>query len=246
MEQEVKDLFYKYKATGDKAARDKIVEKYLYVAQILAKKFVGRGIEYDDLFQVASMALLKGVDRFNPDLGLEFTTFITPTITGEIKNYFRDKSRLVKVPRRIVKLNAAINAARRKYIVDNGKNPTAKELSSILGVSEEEILSAMEIGGTVSLDAPASPDSDSEDREVSRYDYIADEKDPFSEFENKEAIASALKQLNDTERKVVAYRFGQELSQSETAAKLGVSQMFVSRMERKIIAKLRELLKDCG
>lgn len=246
MEQEIKDLFYKYKATGDRAARDKIVEKYLYVAQILAKKFVGRGIEYDDLYQVASMALLKGVDRFNPDLGLEFTTFITPTITGEIKNYFRDKSRLVKVPRRLVKLNAAINAAKRKYISENGKKPTASEIAEILGVSEEEVLSAMEIGGTVSLDAPASPDSDGEDREVSRYDYIADEKDPFAAFENKEAIASALKQLNDTERKVVTYRFAQELSQSETAEKLGVSQMFVSRMERKIIAKLRELLKDCG
>jgi len=245
MEQEVKELFEKYKATGDKAARDKIVEKYLYVAQILAKKFVGRGIEYDDLYQVASMALFKGVDRFNPDLGLEFTTFITPTITGEIKNYFRDKARAVKVPRKIARLHSEINAAKKEYFDKHGKKPTAADLSAMLGVSEEEILSASEIGGTVSLDAPASSDGDGDDREVSRYDSIADDKDPFADFENKDAIASALKQLNDTERKVVAMRFVDELSQSETAARLGVSQMFVSRMERKIIAKLRDFLKDC-
>lgn len=246
MEQEVKDLFVKYKATGDKALRDKIVEKYLYVAQILAKKFVGRGIEYDDLYQVASLALFKGVDRFNPDLGLEFTTFITPTITGEIKNYFRDKARTVKVPRKIVKLNAAINAAKKEYFNEHGKKPTAGEIAKMLGVSEEEVLSAYEIGGTVSLDAPASPDADGDDREVSRYDSIADEKDPFSDFESKEDLAAALKRLNETERKLVSLRFVKELSQSETAKILGVSQMFVSRMERKILAKLRDYLKDCG
>lgn len=246
MEQEVKELFEKYKATGDKAARDKIVEKYLYVAQILAKKFVGRGIEYDDLYQVASLALFKGVDRFNPDLGLEFTTFITPTITGEIKNYFRDKARAVKVPRKIARLHAGINAAKKEYFDKYGKKPTAAELADMLGVSEEDILSASEIGGTVSLDAPASPsEGDGDDREISRYDSIADDRDPFSDFENKEALASALKNLSDTERKLVSYRFGEELSQSETAARLGVSQMFVSRMERKIIVKLRDYLKDC-
>ena len=94
-------LFQRYKETGDVAIRNQIAEKYLYIADIIAKKFVGRGVEFDDLKQVASLALLRGIDRFDPDLGMQFTTFITPTITGEIKNYFRDKSRMVKIPRRL-------------------------------------------------------------------------------------------------------------------------------------------------
>ena len=101
-------LFERYKETGDIAVRNAIAEKYLYIADILAKKFVGRGVEYDDLKQVASYALLRGIDRFDPALGMQFTTFITPTITGEIKNYFRDKSRAVKLPRRLSELGASI------------------------------------------------------------------------------------------------------------------------------------------
>ena len=107
-EENVNELFRRYRETGDRAIRNKIAEKYLYIADILAKKFVGRGVEYDDLKQVASLALLKGIDRFDPDLGMQFTTFITPTITGEIKNYFRDKSRLVKLPRKLGEISAAV------------------------------------------------------------------------------------------------------------------------------------------
>lgn len=243
MEQEIKDLFKIYQESGDASARDKIVEKYLYVAQILAKKFVGRGIEYDDLYQVASLALLKGIDRFDPDMGIEFTTFITPTITGEIKNYFRDRSRLIKLPRKVAWLNSEINRAKNEILFETGKKPTAKELALRLNVSEEDILRAQEVGGTVSLDATTSSDESGE--EGSKYDYIPDKRDFFDDFENKEAVASALKELNETERRLVALRFGQELSQAETAKRLGVSQMFVSRMERKILVKLRELLKDC-
>ena len=107
-EENVNELFQQYKETGDKSVRNKIAEKYLYIAEILAKKFVGRGVEYDDLKQVASMALLRGIDRFDPSMGMQFTTFITPTITGEIKNYFRDKSRIVKLPRRLSEISAAV------------------------------------------------------------------------------------------------------------------------------------------
>lgn len=243
MEQEIKDLFIKYKETGDPSVRDKIVGKYLYIAQILAKKFVSRGVEYDDLYQIASLALVKGIDRFDPSLGLEFTTFITPTITGEIKNYFRDKSRLIKVPRRLSQLNMDIVKAKNKIIADTGKSPTAKELAEILSVSEEDILRAQEIGGVVSLDS-ANSGEESEEDEGSKYDYIPDMRDFFGDFENKDALSSALKQLTDTERKLVAYRYGQELSQSETAKRLNVSQMFVSRMERKILQKLKDYLSE--
>ena len=108
------ELFKRYKETGDIAIRNQIAEKYLYIADILAKKFTGRGVEYDDLKQVAAFALIRGIDRFDPDMGMQFTTFITPTITGEIKNYFRDKSRIVKVPRRLGEISMAV----KKYAAD--------------------------------------------------------------------------------------------------------------------------------
>ena len=99
-DERINTLLRQYKETGDIRIRNEIAEKYLYIADIIAKKFVGRGVDFDDLKQVASLALLRGIERFDPDLGMQFTTFITPTITGEIKNYFRDKSRMIKLPRR--------------------------------------------------------------------------------------------------------------------------------------------------
>ena len=114
-EEVVNELFKRYKESGDVAIRNQIAEKYLYIADILAKKFVGRGVEYDDLKQVASYALLRGIDRFNPDLGMQFTTFITPTITGEIKNYFRDKSRMVKLPRRLGEISGLVKKYSAEY-----------------------------------------------------------------------------------------------------------------------------------
>lgn len=240
MEQEVKALFEAYRDKKDIAARDKLVEKYLYIAEILAKKFVGRGIEYDDLFQVASLALLKGIERFDLSLGLEFTTFITPTITGEIKNYFRDKSRMIKLPRKLAALTVEINRAKNEIFSETGKKPTAKELAARLGVSEEEILRAQESKATLSLDAADASDEEG----GSRYDYIPDKRDFFDDFENRESLLSALKTLPETERKLISLRFGEELSQAETAKRLGVSQMFVSRLERKVLAKLKELLSE--
>ena len=108
---EDKELFQKYRETGDVSVRNEIVEKYLYIASVLAKKFVGRGVEYDDLYQVAALALIKGVERFDESKGLQFSTFITPTITGEIKNYFRDRSRLVHLPRRVSELRVNLKRA---------------------------------------------------------------------------------------------------------------------------------------
>ena len=198
------ELFRKYRETGDIAIRNQIVEKYLYIASVLAKKFVGRGVEYDDLYQVASLALIKGVERFDERKGLKFSTFITPTITGEIKNYFRDRSRLVHLPRKVSELRVSIKREAEKFLAETGRNATAKELAARLGVSEEDV---------------------------------------FEDVENRAAVHAALKNLSEEERKLVRYRFGEELSQMETAKRMGVSQMNVSRMERKILQKLKDNLK---
>lgn len=240
-EEKANELFIKYRETGDVAIRNQIAEKYLYIADILAKKFVGRGVEYDDLKQVASLALLRGIDRFNPELGLQFSTFITKTIAGEIKNYFRDKSKIVKVPRRLGEIGAQVRKFSNEYEAENGVKPSVKEIAKAIGVSEENVVRAMEIAGTVSLDGMAGKE---EDGEQSLYGLIADDRDEYEAFETKEALRSAMEKLSETERKVVKYRFVDELSQSETAKRLGVSQMFVSRLERKLLVKLKENLAE--
>ncbi|MBE7085614.1 MAG: sigma-70 family RNA polymerase sigma factor [Clostridiales bacterium] len=235
------ELFKRYKETGDIALRNQIAEKYLYIADILAKKFVGRGVEYDDLKQVASYALLRGIDRFEPDLGMQFTTFITPTITGEIKNYFRDKSRMVKLPRRLSEISTQVKKFSLEYESQNGVKPSVKLIAEELHLSAEDVVQALEIGGTVSLDGMAS----SEDGETgSLYSLIADDEDKYEDFEMKETLRTAMRDFTETEKLLIKCRYMDELSQSDTAKKLGVSQMFVSRLERKLLSKLKETLKD--
>ncbi len=233
------ELFRAYRETHDVALRNQIVEKYLYIAAVLAKKFVGRGVDYDDLYQVASLALIKGVDRFDERKGLKFSTFITPTITGEIKNYFRDRSRLVHLPRKVSELRVGIKRASEEFLAEQGRKPTAKELAQKLGVSEEEVIRSSDAGGVVSLDTPVDRDEGG----MSLHDVLPADSDVFERFEDRDALEAALRSLTQQERALVKYRFGQELSQMETAKKLGVSQMNVSRMERRILQKLRETMK---
>ncbi len=234
------ELFTTYAATHDLALRNKIVERYLYIAEMLAKKFVGRGVEYDDLYQVASLALIKGVERFDPSQGVKFSTFITPTITGEIKNYFRDHSRLVHLPRRVNELKLGIRKAAEELAMETGKQPGAREIASRLGVSEEEVVSIAEAGAVVSLDSPA-PESE---RGGDFHELVAAADDGEIEvMEQRDVLESAMKGLRPCERSVIEYRYLEGLSQTETARRLGVSQMYVSRLERKVLGKLRENLK---
>ncbi len=233
-------LFRQYKETGDIRIRNEIAEKYLYIADILAKKFVGRGVEYDDLKQVAALALLRGIDRFDPDLGMQFTTFITPTITGEIKNYFRDKSRVIKLPRRLGEISAAVRSFSAKYEAEQGNKPSVKTVADGLGLSEEEVVRALEVGGTLSLDGMPG---DGEEDGKSLYALLTDGEDKYEDFETRETLRAAMQDFSDTERALIKYRYADELSQSETAKRLGVSQMFVSRMERKLLSKLKQNLE---
>ncbi len=232
---EERELFAQYRKSKDRELRNRIVEQYLYIASMIAKKFVGRGVEYDDLFQIASLALIKGVDRFDETKGIKFATFITPTIAGEIKNYFRDRSRLIHLPRRISELRQSVKRTADEFLSANGRNPTAAEIAKIIGVPEEDVVSAMECS-VVSLDRPADEDG------MSYYDLIP-APDSFDELEQRDAVGRALACLDEEERELVSFRFGQELSQTETAKRMGVSQMYISRMERKILEKLRGTLR---
>lgn len=235
---EAEQLFREYRKTGNREIRNRLVENYIYVAEILAKKFVGRGVEYDDLLQVASEALILGIEKFDPDVGVQFTTYITPTVTGIIKNYFRDYSRAVRPPRRVYTLSAKVRNETNEYYKEYGVKPTVKQLSQKLDVSEEEIIEALEYRAPISLDSKIT----NEDGEGRLYDIIPDTSDKFEAFEDNEALRSEIKKLDSTEQKVVLLRFVQGKSQSEVGKILGVSQMFISRAEKKIVEKLRESL----
>lgn len=241
-DESIQRLFKQYKETGDVALRNELAEKHLYIAEILAKKFVGRGVEYDDLKQVAAFALIKGIDRFDPDLGMQFSTFITPTITGEIKNYFRDKSRIVKLPRRLGEISAAVKKFAAEYEAENGEKPSVKAIAKALTLSEEDVVSALEVGGTLSLDGLTA--GGEEDTDTSLYSLLGNGENQYEEFEVKESLRAAMRDFSAVEKALIKYRFMEELSQSDTARRLGVSQMYVSRMERKLLAKLKERLKD--
>ena len=238
--EQANEMFRQYRKTGDKSVRNKLVENYMYIAEILAKKFAGRGVEYDDLLQVASEALILGVEKFDPDMGNQFTTYVTPTITGMIKNYFRDYSRSVRLPRRIYTLGTRIKNETNEYYKQYGVKPTVKQLAEKLGENEEAVMEAMESRHPVSLDGTVQ----NEDGDGVLYDVIPDPVDSFEKFDDAQSLKDEIKKLSPTEQKVVALRFVQGKSQSEVGKILGVSQMFVSRAERKIVEKLKEALSQ--
>ena len=238
-EKDIDELFREYRRTGDTAVRNKIVEHYFYIAEILAKKFSGRGVEYDDLLQVASESLIAGVEKFDPDLGNRFTTYITPTITGNIKNYFRDYSRAIRLPRSIYAIATKLREVTDNYFRKTGEKPTVKQLAEIMGCEEERIIEALECRAPVSLDVGVT---NADGDEAPLYEAISDGGNAFESFEDAESLREEIKKLDSTEQKVVSLRFLQGKSQSEVGKILGVSQMFVSRAERKIVEKLKDAL----
>ena len=234
------ELFTQYKQTGDVKLRDKIAEKYLYVADIVAKKFAGRGVEYDDLRQVAALALIKGIDRFDPSRGLQFSTFITPTIAGEIKNYFRDEARMIRLPRKLSELHGKVKKFSADFETKHGVKPTVQEISAALSCGEEEIMEALEINPVASLDGEIKG-ADGETGTL--YSLIADKTDYYGALEEKETLKAEMQDFSPVERDLIRYRYYENLSQSATAMRLGVSQMYVSRLEGKLLKKLKERLK---
>ena len=237
---DVNELFKKYRETGSIAVRNQIAEKYLYIAEILAKKFAHRGVPYDDLVQEASMYLLEAIESFDETRGLQFSTYVTPTITGKLKNYFRDRARMLKVPRRLSELNLEIRRFSERYLSEQGKTPSVREIAATLGYEEEEVVKALEIGGTVSIDSEVGGDEDGRTLK----DVIPAEENAFEGFELKQTLLASMSDFSELEREIIRLRFVEELSQTEASARLGVSQMTVSRLERKLLGKLKDRLQE--
>lgn len=226
-----------------KLIRDDLISKNLYIAEILAKKYSNRGIEYDDLYQIASLGLILALDRFNADRGFEFSSFATPTITGEIKRYFRDKGWVIRVPRRIQELSKRINNAKNDLSQSLQKTPTIDEIADFLNVSSEEVIEAMDASQVYSPQSiDKNLDFSSEEREVSFADLIGEEDKNYQIVEDMAFIKEAMENFDDLERKIVVYRYFDKMTQGEIAEKLNVSQMTVSRLEKKVINKFRKEL----
>lgn len=242
----IKDLFDEYSITKSKELRNQIVEHYLYIIDILIRKYLNKGVEYEDLYQVGSMALVFAVERFDVSKGFEFTSFATPTIIGEIKRYFRDKGWAVKVPRRLKEISAQLPKAKDALSQKLNRAPTVAELAEYLGNTEEEILEAMESGrsyGTYSLQQTF--EESGEDGENTMLEkYTGREDTAFQSFEDAELIKSVLKELTDQEREIFELRFIKNYTQQQIAEKYGVSQMTISRTEKKLKEKFKEAWRN--
>jgi len=232
-------LLVQYALSRSIELRDRIVECYLYIAEIVARKFSGRGVDYDDLYQVAALALVKGVERFDAEKGVKFASFITPTMVGEVKNYFRDRSRTIRLPRRIAQLARELRETKGLLEQKLGRSPKVSELAEALGLSDAEVLEALELGNAMtpaSLDAQVADD----DSETSLSTFLGFDDPGYSDFERNDMLERAMTTLDARQRAVIIARFYEGLSQREVAAQLDISQMTVSRIERQALARLRE------
>ena len=232
-------LFEEYRLGGDRAIGDQLVRNNLGLANHLARRFSGRGVSDDDLLQVASVGLVKAIERYEPDRGTEFSTFATPTILGELKRHFRDKSWAIRVPRRVQELHLRLNALVGSLTQELGRSPTIAELASATRTSEEEVLEAIEAANayrTRSTDQ-VQPGEDGQVHSVG-----ADDAN-LVRSEERILVTQLLEVLEPREQLVVRLRFYEEMTQAEIAQRLGISQMHVSRLLSRSLDRLREDLE---
>jgi RNA polymerase sigma-B factor len=235
-----RDLLRRYHERGDLEARERLIEQYLPLVRSLARRYSYRGEQLEDLVQVGCIGLIKAIDRFDVDRGVELTTYATPNIIGEIKRHFRDKGWSVRVPRGLQELNVKLSHLIEDLTVQLERSPTIPELAKAAGVEEEEVLEALESGqayATLSLSAPASGDDNSDLDPLESLGQIEHE---YEVSEDRAVLAPGLKILDDRERRILQLRFYEGLTQSQIAQQVGISQMHVSRLIRRALEKIRE------
>ncbi|MGW4027994.1 RNA polymerase sigma factor SigF [Streptomyces sp. NPDC004838] len=220
--------------------RNQLVRMHLPLVEHLARRFRNRGEPLDDLTQVATIGLIKSVDRFDPERGVEFSTYATPTVVGEIKRHFRDKGWAVRVPRRLQELRLALTTATAELSQQHGRSPTVHELAERLGISEEEVLEGLESANaysTLSLDVP-----DTDDESPAVADTLGAEDEALEGVEYRESLKPLLEDLPPREKRILLLRFFGNMTQSQIAQEVGISQMHVSRLLARTLAQLREKL----
>ena len=228
---------------GRDTAREALVHLHLPLVEHCARRFRNRGEPLEDLVQVGTIGLIKSVDRFDSDRGVEFSTYATPTIIGEIKRYFRDKGWAIRVPRRLQELRMQITAASAELTQSLGRSPTPRELAGAIGCTVEEIVEGIESSNaysTLSLDASDAGD----DSSASMLDAIGVDDEGLEHVEIRESLKPLLDRLEPREKKILLLRYFKNMTQSQIAEEIGVSQMHVSRLLNRTLEQLRTSLEE--
>lgn len=226
-----------YAEDNAQEVRNVLVERYLYIAEIVAKKFANRGVDFDDLFQVASMALIKAIERFDMSKGFKFSSFATPTIVGEVKNYFRDKSRIIRLPRRQSEYLKKMESIKATLIQQLGRIPMPAEIAKSMAISLEDVLELMESSHSTniaSLDFYIGEENDTDLMAI-----VGSEEADYERVLNHDFIERVMSTMTELEQKIITERFFNERSQRDIAQEIGVSQMYISRTERKLLSKFK-------
>jgi RNA polymerase sigma-B factor len=241
---ETSELFVRLREEGDKGARDVLVERFLPLARKLAHRYAGAREPVDDLMQVASLALVKAVDRFDPGRGTAFSSFAVPTILGELKRYFRDLGWSVHVPRGAQEQALRVEQARHQLSAKRGRAPRVSELAEHLELSVEDVLDALETAVAHHSTSLEAPQQDADGEPASLAESIGRYDERFELVDASVTIYSAAEQLTTREQHVLALRFQKDMTQMEIGAEIGVSQMQVSRMLRAALARIREITRN--
>ncbi len=237
---EERELLHAYHEMGDSRARDELIVRYLPLVYGVSRRYCQRGEQLEDLVQVGSIGLIKAIDRFDSSRGVALSTYATPNIIGEIKRYFRDKGWAVKVPRGLLELNMRLESVLGLLAGSNHRSPTVTELADAVDATPEEVMEAIEAGrsrNSLSLDHRLSSGDDDDER--SPMEAIGSLEDGFEAAEHRITLEPGLDQLTPRERSILHQRFFEGLTQSQIAANIGVSQMHVSRLIRRALAKVR-------
>lgn len=241
-----RELFRRYKEEGDQEAREQLIMSHLNLVRFLAAKFKNRGEPLDDLIQVGTVGLIKAIDRFDPSRGLEFTTFATPTIMGEIKRHFRDKGWSVRVPRRLQELSAKVNQTTDQLTRELQRSPSVEEIAQALDTSVDEVLEAMESSSAYSSVPLEGSNRDSDDDAPSVIDHYASEDQSLAASDDRMIVEDTIREFSPREQQIVRMRFVDGLTQVEIAKRLGISQVQVSRLLRRTLKKIQERLDPDG
>ena len=235
-----KILLRRYHEDGDLAAREQLIEQYMSLVRSLARRYSYRGEQFEDLVQIGAIGLIKAIDRFDLERGVELTTYATPNIIGEIKRHFRDKGWSVRVPRGLQELNVQLSRLMDQLTVQLSRSPTIPELAKASGSTEEEVLEALESGRAYSsLSLSSGGGTDGED-DLDPLESIGTEEHQYEVSEDRAVLAPGFRALDERERKILQLRFFDGLTQSQIAAHVGISQMHVSRLIRRSLEKIRD------
>ncbi len=241
-----RELFRRYKEEGDEEAREQLIVSHVNLVRYIAAKFKNRGEPLDDLIQVGTIGLIKAIDRFDPSRGLEFTTYATPTIMGEIKRHFRDKGWTIRVPRRLQELSAKVNTVTDELTVELQRSPSIDEIAARLGTTPDEVLEAMESSSaysSVPLEGQGGTEEDDAPAVIDRYASVDND---LEASDDRMILEDVISEFSEADQQAIRMRYLDGMTQVEIAKKLGISQVQVSRMLRRALRRIQEKIDPEG